>query len=186
MKKIFTILVMAFCAFTLQAQSLKYKSGNPAIFKNDFSFNVVINDTNPIIDGKNQLAKDYYTAKSEQEYVNFVIALERAHQSFITYYNEKKGSIQSKIIHSTDAPYTLKIDVSSMNVGNGGGMAFGMTAKAGGALINGTMILVDNSTGDVLCEMEFSRIKGLMAPKFTARAISVYRYLADEVIKSVN
>ena len=74
-----------------------------------------------------------------------------------------------------------------MNVGNAGGMVWGMSRKAGGALINGTMQLVDNQTGEVACEFEFAKVKvkGLLAPIFKARVISVYRYLADGLLEAV-
>jgi hypothetical protein len=185
MKKIIISIALALCAIAVQAQSIVYKTGSSSIFNEDITFNVIINDSNPVIDGKDQLAKDYYTAKSEQEYANFLQALDRGHESFITFYNENKGKIKSAIVHDEKAPYTLKVDVTSMNVGNGGGFAFGMTAKAGGALINGTMVLVNNESGEVVCEMQFTKIKGMLGPKFTMRAISVYRYLADAIIKSV-
>ena len=70
-----------------------------------------------------------------------------------------------------------------MNVGNAGGMIWGMSRKAGGAQIEGTMQLVDNATGET--KFEFAKVKGLLAPVFRARAISVYRYLADGLLKSV-
>ena len=80
---------------------------------------------------------------------------------------------------------TLKVNVTSMNVGNAGGMIWGMSRKAGGALINGTMQLVDNQSGETVCEFEFAKVKGLMAPVFKARAISVYRYLADGLLDAI-
>lgn len=83
------------------------------------------------------------------------------------------------------AKYTLKINVASMNVGNAGGVAWGITRKAGGALINGNMQLVNNETGEVVCEFIFAKVKGLLSPVFRGRAISVYRYLADNLLKAV-
>ena len=47
------------------------------------------------------------------------------------------------------------------------------------------MQLVDNATGETKCEFEFAKVKGLMAPVFRARVISVYRYLADGLLKAV-
>ena len=60
-----------------------------------------------------------------------------------------------------------------------------MSRKAGGALINGMMQLVDNQSGETVCEFEFAKVKGLMAPVFKARAISVYRYLADGLLDAI-
>lgn len=46
------------------------------------------------------------------------------------------------------------------------------------------MKLVDDSD-NVLCEISFNGIKGMLNPKFTGRAISVYRYLADALINDI-
>lgn len=86
---------------------------------------------------------------------------------------------------SVDAEYTLKINVVSMNVGNAGGMVWGTSRKAGGALINGNMQLINNETDEVVCEFIFAGVKGLLSPVFKGRAISVYRYLADNLLKAV-
>lgn len=186
MKQLITILVTFICAISANAQSLTFKSGNCDIFKDEITFNVVFNDSNPIIDGKDQSAEEYYSAKSVQEYNDFVSAMQRAHQSFITYYNQKRtGAIKSVIVTETEAPYTLNVNITTINVGNGGGVAFAMSAKSGGAVLHGTMSFVNNSTGETVCEMEFSGVKGMLGPKFTSRAISVYRYLADALLKSI-
>ena len=123
----------------------------------------------------------------EAEYEKFVNDLDRAHKSFVTYFNEKKpGKVKFEMADSaTTADYTLQITVTTMNVGNAGGFAWGLSRKAGGAQIEGTMQLVDNATGEVVCKFEFEKVKGLLAPVFKARAISVYRYLADELLKTV-
>lgn len=181
-----TFLSLTACEKLAQAQEIMtIKSGDASIFHDEICFNVVINDANPIIDGKYQHAKDYYTAKSEEEYANFLKDLDRAHESFVTYYNEKKGGIKSSINNTSESTYTLTVDVTTMNVGNGGGFAYGMSKKSGGAVVYGTMTFTDNNSGDTLCEFEFSGIKGLLSPKFNGRAISVYRYLADAFIKTI-
>lgn len=185
MKKLFLSLILTFSALCAYSQNgLRLLSGDVSVFNEPITFNVTINDSNPIIDGKDQLAEDYYKNQSEKHYKDFITSLERAHESFITYYNEKKGDIKSSINNFSDAQYTLHIDVTSMNVGNGGGFAFGFTAKSGGAVLNGTMKLVDDSD-NVLCEISFNGIKGMLNPKFTGRAISVYRYLADALINAI-
>ena len=56
---------------------------------------IVIDDHKTIIDGRNKPADVYYGEKGEYE--KFVADLERGHQSFITYFNEKKGKIKMKI-----------------------------------------------------------------------------------------
>ncbi len=181
-----SLISLTACEKFAQAQEImKIKSGDASIFHEEISFNVVINDADPIIDGKYQNAKDYYTSKSETEYSNFLRDLDRAHESFVTYYNEKKGVIKSSIDNTPESLYTLTIDVTTMNVGNGGGFAYGLSKKSGGAVVYGTMIFTDNTSGNILCEFEFSGIKGLLSPKFNGRAISVYRYLADAFIKTI-
>ena len=169
------------------AKRVKIINGDKSPFYKEVVANVVIDDHKTIIDGKGQTADVYYGEKSVGEYENFVDDVDRGHKSFITYFNEKRESkIKMCMAESADsAEYTLQIKVTSMNVGNAGGAFWGMSRKAGGALINGTMQLVDNSTSEVVCEFVFAEVKGLLSPVFRARAISVYRYLADELLKAV-
>ena len=89
-----------------------------------------------------------------------------AHESFITYFNEKKRKALLTVSSDSavQADYTLNVKVTLMNVGNAGGMVWGMSRKAGGAQIEGTMQLVDNATGETKCVFEFAKVKGLMAP----------------------
>lgn len=134
-----SLISLTACEKFAQAQEImKIKSGDASIFHEEISFNVVINDADPIIDGKYQNAKDYYTSKSETEY------------SIVTYYNEKKGVIKSSIDNTPGSLYTLTIDVTTMNVGNGGGFAYGLSKKSGGAVVYGTMIFADNTSGNIL------------------------------------
>lgn len=161
---------------------MNVKSGSLDLFREQVNINVVVDDYNAIIDGPNQCAKEYYTAKGGSAYTDFCSDLIRAHKSFISYYNAEKGGLKSTVGESRDYPYTLQINVTSMNVGNAGASVFGLSHKSGGALINGTMTLVDNATNEVQCEIEFNGIKGMRSPVFNGRAISVYRYLADALL----
>lgn len=188
MRKIVTLFCILAGVLTVNAANpVRLIDGDVSIFQQDGIAFVVIDDHTTIIDGKDQTADVYYGNKSVSEYENFKADVDRGHASFITYYNEKRKISTKLIMSDTDenANYTLKVNVTSMNVGNAGGAFWGMSPKAGGALINGTMQLIDNSNGDVLCEFEFENVKGMLSPVFKARAISVYRYLADGLLKTV-
>lgn len=188
MKKIvFVLALLTGCGMLDAANPVTLTKGDVSVFSEDVLACVVIDDHKTIIDGKDQTADVYYGEKSSEEYEKFVSDVDRGHESFITYFNEKKKSKTKLTLGDSaeGAAYTLTVNVASMNVGNGGGIAWGMSRKAGGALINGTMQLVDNSTGNVVCEFEFERVKGLLSPVFRARVVSVYRYLADGLLKAV-
>lgn len=188
MKKIVIALVLSLSVFTLYAaNSVKLVKGDKSVFQQECFVNVIIDDHDTMIDGKGQTAEVYYGNQSRAEYEKFVADLDRGHESFITYFNEKR-KLKTKLTMTSandNASYTLKIKVSSMNVGNAGSVVWGMSPKAGGALINGTMLLINNQNGETVCDFEFSGVKGLMAPVFRARAISVYRYLADGLLKTI-
>lgn len=195
MRKIVTFFCILAGILTVNAAKpnpVRLIKGDPSVFKQEGIVYVVIDDHTTIIDGKDQPADVYYGNKSVSEYEDFKLGVDIGHASFITYYNQKR-KMSTKLIMSdmSDiseyANYILKINVTSMNVGNAGGAFWGMgiIQKAGGALINGTMQLIDNSNGDVLCEFEFEKVKGKAAPVFMARAISVYQYLADGFLKAV-
>lgn len=166
---------------------VKLVKGDKGVFLTEATVRVVIDDHKTLIDRRDQTADVYYGAKGADEYAKFVDDVDRAHESFVTYFNEKKRKALLTMTSDSaaQADYTLNVKVTLMNVGNAGGMIWGMSRKAGGAQIEGTMQLVDNATGDTKCVFEFAKVKGLMAPVFRARAISVYRYLADGLLKSV-
>lgn len=44
---------------------------------------------------------------------------------------------------------------------------------------------MDNVTGEVVAGYGFSGAKGMIGVKFGMRAISVYRYLADALLKEI-
>ena len=191
MKRILLLGLLALSCLSLNAAKKTefklVKGGDESIFTQDVIVNVMIDDYTTLIDGRNQTADVYYGNQGQKVYEDFVADLNRGHASFITYFNEKKPmSVKLSMADSAvDAQYTCKVTVTLMNVGNSGGMAFALSAKTGGALINGNMEFIDNATGKVVCEYEFARVKGLMGPVFRARAISVYRYLADALLKAI-
>lgn len=191
MKKYLLLLVIAVAGMMSAAAGNKVEltQGDKSIFQRDVEVNVEIDDHTTIIDRYDKTADVYYTEKSQDEYDKFVDDCDRGHASFITYFNENKAGKAPKVklsfADNAAANYVLKVKVDRMNVGNAAGVAFGMSRKAGGAQIEGTMTLVDNATGQAVCEFKFKEVKGLMAPVFRARVISVYRYLADELLKTV-
>ena len=188
MRKVILVMALLMGVVALQAGNpVKLVKGEKDVFFTEATVRVLIDDQKTLIDRRDQTADVYYGAKGEDEYAKFVDDLDRAHESFITYFNEKKRKALLTVTSDStaQAAYTLNVKVTLMNVGNAGGMVWGMSRKAGGAQIEGTMQLVDNATGEVKCEFEFAKVKGLMAPVFRARAISVYRYLADGLLKSV-
>lgn len=187
MRRMFVLLVsvlMSVCAFA-QNPLMTVKSGSLDLFREPVNINVVIDDYDPIIDGRDKGAKEYYTEQGGSQYTDFCADLVRAHKSFISYYNAEKCGVKSTVGTSDDAPYTLQIHVSLMNVGSGGASIFGLSLKSGGALINGDMKLVKNDSDEVMCEIEFQGIKGVRCPTFNGRAISVYRYLAEALLEIV-
>lgn len=188
MKKVFLVMALLMGVVALQAGNpVKLVKGDKSIFLTEATVRVVIDDHKTLIDRRDQTADVYYGAKGADEYAKFVDDVDRAHESFVTYFNEKKRKALLTMTSDSaaQADYTLNVKVTLMNVGNAGGMIWGMSRKAGGAQIEGTMQLVDNATGETKCEFEFAEVKGLMAPVFRARVISVYRYLADGLLKAV-
>ena len=188
MKKVFLVMALLMGVVALQAGNpVKLVKGDKGVFLTEATVRVVIDDHKTLIDRRDQTADVYYGAKGADEYAKFVDDVDRAHESFVTYFNEKKRKALLTMTSDSaaQADYTLNVKVTLMNVGNAGGMIWGMSRKAGGAQIEGTMQLVDNATGETKCEFEFAKVKGLMAPVFRARVISVYRYLADGLLKAV-
>lgn len=183
------VFALAVVAGAFAGNKVELKSGDKSIFAQAVDVNVVIDDHTTMIDRVDKTADVYYSEKSKEEYDKFVEDVDRGHESFITYFNENKakkaGNVKLSLSGNAAADYVLNVKVDKMNVGNAGGVAWGMNRKAGGVQIEGSMQLVDNRTGNVVCEFTFKEVKGMMAPVFRARVISVYRYLADELLKAV-
>lgn len=184
---ILSLTLIASIARVDAANPVKHTGGDLSVFAQAATTMVEIDDYKTVIEGRNKTADVYYGEKGKDKYDAFVSDLDRAHKSFVTYFNEKKpSSVQMTMADSVaTADYTLKVNVAKMNVGNAAGAFEGVGRKTGGAVISGTMQLIDNSTGETLCEFEFDKVKGLLSPNFRARAISVYRYLADGLLKQV-
>lgn len=186
MKKFIFASILALIALVANAGNpIKVISGDKTILKNAIAISVVFDDSNPIIDRTDgKTAKEFYDGNKHAEYSEFANDINRAHESFIAFYNEKKNKkTLSTVTLDAGSPYTLKVKVDKMNIGNAGGIVWGMSAKAGGATLDGTMELVDNSNGETVCSFEFKGVKGMLSPAFLGRVVSVYRYLADGLIK---
>jgi hypothetical protein len=179
------IVMMIGAMVTFASNPVRVKSGDNNALKAGITVKVEIDDHKTIIDGRGESADIYYGNQGDSSYEGFIADVDRGHASFITYFNEKRKSSVASRLSSQDGDYTLYVKVESMNVGNAGGMVWGASKKAGGAVVNGTMKLVKNDTQEVLCEYEFDGVKGLMAPKFQNRIISAYRYLADGLLKTM-
>ena len=115
MKKAFFAWIMLLGAVTLKAANpVKLTNGDAAVFQEEAVAYVEIDDHKTVIDGKNQTADVYYGEKSAQDYENFVADLDRAHESFVAYFNEKrKTSVKLMMTgEKTDSvEYVLKVNV---------------------------------------------------------------------------
>lgn len=187
--KLWLLVVGMMAAVHLTAANpLKVKSGSLDVLKDEAVAVVEFDHANPIVDGKELSAKDYYSAKSEEEYQKFVSEMNRGSESFITFFNENKGKkspirLSLSTEEQENAKYRLLVKVNRINAGNGGGMVWGMSRKAGGAVLHGEMTFVNVATGEPVCVIDFADVKGLLNPAFYARIISAYRYLADYLIE---
>lgn len=193
MKRVLLVSVLLMVSLAIvsaknKKTSFTFKGGDKSVFAREVVANVIIDDYKVLIDGKNQTADVYYGNQGEEVYAKFVSDLNVGHASFIAYFNEEKPEsvkLSMAADSAADAEYTCKVTVTSMNVGNAAGMFVGMSRKAGGVLIDGCMQFVDNATGEVVCEWDFAGVKGLMSPAFMMRVVSVYRYLADGLLKEI-
>ena len=69
-----------------------------------------------------------------------------------------------------DAPYELVIRMRKMNTGNDSGVWISNSSvKQGGAVVDGTVELIDAKTGQVLCVFAFNRIKSFFGASQRAR-----------------
>lgn len=93
MRKLVLMFIAMTMALSLSAQknSVQMVSGDKDVFyKEEAVVNVVIDDHKTLIDGKDKTADIYYGDKGADEYQKFIEDLDRAHESFITFFNEKK------------------------------------------------------------------------------------------------
>lgn len=186
MRKLILIFgCIASCVCSFARNPVRVDGGSLDIFTEPISINVEINESEALIAGLSQSFIDYLVERSEGADDRVDDDLNRAHDSFISYYNEKKGDIASTVVMSEECAYTLYVYVTKVNVGNSSPNLDNINYKAGGAHISGNMLLVDNAAKKVICEMSFKRVKGVRSPVFSARAISMYRYLADGLLRNI-
>ena len=162
------------------------KSGDVSVFQKEATANVVIDDHKVLIDGTGKTADVYYGEKSVAEYEQFIANINRGHESFITSFNEKKRAKIKFVLSGSDVDtqYTLKVNLSLMNVGHAGGI-WSMKKKTGGVLINGTMGLIEKATGKVICEFEFGNLQGRKGYTFQQRISNCYAALGEFLSEAI-
>lgn len=84
--KLFLLIFCVINSVMIFSQKVEVKNGNINILSEEITFNVVFNDSNAIIIGRNRTAKEYYTAKGTTHNYDFVAALDNAHSHFVTFF----------------------------------------------------------------------------------------------------
>ncbi len=156
---------------------MEFKDGDKSPFYEAVYANVVINDDTTWIDNVGQRADVYFMSRSAVEYEKFVTDLNRGHSSFVTFFNENRSQLTKMTFTNGygKAEYTLEIKIDTMWTGGTGA----------GAFVTGYMLLTDNNTRENVAEFCFNKVRGRAAPIFQLRSISVYRYLADALLKAI-
>ena len=84
------------------------------------------------------------------------------------------------------APYELVIRMRRMNTGNDSGVwVSNSSVKQGGAVVDGTVELVDMKTGKVLCVFAFNRVKSFFGASQRARVGDAMGTVGKEIGKIV-
>lgn len=86
----------------------------------------------------------------------------------------------------SDAPYELVIRMRKMNTGNDSGVwVSNSSVRQGGAIVDGTVELVDAKTGQILCVFAFNRIKSFSGASQRARVGDAMSTVGKEIGKIV-
>lgn len=167
MKKTIITIAALFAAVTAFADDVDYVSGNRSILKDktataclevDWSTTLVGQIDDEALETPGVPLNQYLTEKGE-EYINDWPEIARnGKDAFETFYNKafKKGM---KISGPSSASYKIIVKIDALDFGNTGGV-FGFSAKAGGAIMIGSITYIDIATGEPVLTFKVNEVQG--------------------------
>lgn len=182
-KALFTLILLLLGGEIFAASPVSVTSGNISYLKLNATAVVEFDYSSAVVDGKT--LDGYLQSRGEDFVRDWPNDETKAAEYFIVRINQKnkKGGMQATR-PGHPAQYKILIKVTSLDMGNGGSTFIPMAgAKAGGVIMNGTVEIIDLSTGQTECTVRVDEIKGTGHVSETVRLGLCYFELANNLTK---
>ena len=169
----------------LFANPISLKSGNLSVLKQNTTASIEIDFSATKID---DMPFEEFVKENESKFRGGFYPIHNDHyiNGFFNTFKKNKGMKPLK--NTTNAPYKIVIRVNSFRAGSGVGAVVGgglATQKSGGAHMDGTVDIVDVSTNEVVCTLNFENLKGKSAVLLTDRFAWVFYELGKQMCNFV-
>jgi len=186
MKKLVTLLFSFVCIMSfvsLFAQNpLKVVSGDISVLKSSSTASYEF-DYSATKVGK-QTLNEYLKSKGDDYVRDWPAARDKAEEQFIFQFNRlNKKKLQLKSVDNVD--YKMKIHIKSIDMGNDGGVFVSSYAPktVGGAVLTGTIDVIDMKTKGVVLSLDMGEVKGEHSLTVKYRILLVYDVMARYLVK---
>ena len=185
MKRILLAAVALLCAANLFAGGLTVKSGDVSVLKTPAQAKVVFDYSKTYVgeDGaKTKTLTQYLKSRGADFVKDWPNDHVEAESYFINRFN-KKNKKGLTIAEGGKPAYIITVKVEVLDMGNAAAAAFGMSSKAGGAIMWGKVFVKDARKGKVLLTVDVDEVKGLKSYSETTRLGLCYGDLATRLAK---
>lgn len=169
MKKTFLFLVGMFFSVMAQAYTaVTFKAGDPSCLLRKTTTTFEVDYSKLRVTNYDNLGWDAYLQRRGNDFVRDWPSDRRKAESYFTIrFNRKSDFLR---ITEGSADYKMVLRIATIDVGNAAG-AFNpwASAKAGGAILNGTIEMYDARTNNLLCVLNVIDAKGAGTPSETTR-----------------
>lgn len=183
MKKTLFLMVCLFVSITSFAGNpVIVKSGNVDVIKQHVGAILEFDYSKTKIEGKELHA--YLKDRGGDVAKDWPSDNEKAKSYFVQEFNKKndKGMFVST---ETNSPYKIIVHVSTLDLGNTAASFLSFSAKGGGAIMTGTIDIVNAKTNKSECTLEITELKAISHPSEVIRRGLLYASLAKNVSKLV-
>jgi len=185
MKKLVTLLfslLCLICTFSLFAQNpITVKSGNISVLSTATTASYEFDYSATKVD--KQTLNEYLKSMGEDFVKEWPIAKEGAEKHFPLLFN-KMNKKKMQISDAENVDYKMKIKIQSINMGEDAVVFVPYAPRTlGGAVITGTVDIIDNKTKNVVLSLDMGEVKGPHALTVRFRILLVYDELAKFLAK---
>ena len=128
--------------------------------------------------------EEYQNRRGTDFIIEWPDVVQSTHLAFVKFFNNKNQKGLQLTTEAIGVSYKMVINVSYLNMGDSfSGLIPYSSRKAGGALMNGFIDIVDVKTNKVVCALDVIGLKGKGYLDQKTRLRSVFEYLADNMYK---
>jgi len=132
-----------------------------------------------------QTLNEYLKSKGDDYVRDWPDARDNAEKHFAHLFNHKNKKKMQFKLDGSEGDYKMKIHIKSIDMGNDGGVFVSSYAPKtiGGAVLTGTIDVIDMKTKGVVLSLDMGEIKGEHALTVRLRMLIVYDEIAKNLVK---